>query len=218
MAKLIDISIPISSDMPVWPGDPPVQVRPAKRVAAGDASNVSVLVLGSHTGTHVDPPSHFIEGGKSVDRLDPTIFVGPAWVLDLPDAAGEIGPVELESAGIPADAERLLIRTPNSGTLAPGRPFREDFACLSVEAAAWCVGRSLRLVGVDSLSVERADAPKEHPVHRTLLSAEVVIVEGLDLSTVPAGACELICLPLRVEDGDGAPARAFVKLLDRQAT
>jgi arylformamidase len=214
MVRLVDVTVPISPDLPVWPGDPPVAIHPAKRIARGDASNVSLLTLGNHTGTHVDPPSHFIAGGKPADRLDLDVFVGAAWVVELTGAAGEIGSAELESAGIPSDVERLLIKTPNSGTLGPGEPFREKFACLSVDAAVWCVGRGLRLVGVDYLSVERADAPKEHPVHLALLSAEVVIVEGLDLSEVPPGSCEVICLPLLIADGDGSPARVFVRLSD----
>jgi arylformamidase len=155
-----------------------------------------------------------MEGGKSIDQIDPLALVGPAWVVEIPNATGEIGAERLEASSIPMDLERLLVKTANSGTLGPGEAFREDFACLSVEAARWCVGRGLRLVGVDYLSVERLDAPKEHPVHRTLLAADVVIVEGLDLSRVPAGPCELMCLPLLVADGDGAPARAFVKLPD----
>ena len=89
-----------------------------------------------------------------------------------------------------------------------------EFACLGLDAARWVVGRGIRLVGVDYLSVERADAPKEHPVHRTLLSAGVVIVEGLDLSAAPPGPCELLCLPLLIADGDGAPARVFIRLPD----
>ena len=214
MPRLVDVSLPISPRLPVWPGDPAISIEPAKRIARGDASNVSMLALGNHTGTHVDPPSHFIEGGKSIDQIDPVALVGPAWVVELPHAAGEIGAEELDASTVPLEVERLLIKTANSGTLGPGMPFREDFVCLSVQAARWCVGRGLRLVGVDYLSVERLDATKEHPVHRTLLAAEVVIVEGLDLSPVRAGLCELMCLPLLVAGGDGAPARAFVKLPD----
>jgi arylformamidase len=214
MPKLIDLSLPISAHLPVWPGDPAVSIEPARRIARGDASNVSRLALGNHTGTHVDPPSHFIEGGKSIDQIDPASLVGPAWVVELPQAAGEIGAEELEASTIPGEAERLLIKTANSGTLGPGKPFREGFVCLSVEAARWCVARGLRLVGVDYLSVERYDAPREHPVHRSLLAADVVIVEGLDLSGLRGGPCELLCLPLLVAEGDGAPARVFVKLPD----
>jgi arylformamidase len=214
MPRLIDVSLPISPGLPVWPGDPPISIEPAKRIARGDAANVSTLSLGNHTGTHVDPPSHFIEGGKSIDQIDPLALVGPAWVVEIPNATGEIGAEQLEASEIPLEAERLLVKTANSGTLRPGTAFRDDFACLSVEAARWCVERGLRLVGVDYLSVERLDAPKEHPVHRTLLTADVVVVEGLDLSRVPAGPCELMCLPLLVADGDGAPARAFVKPTD----
>ena len=212
MAKLVDISLPLSAELLTWPGDPPIAVRPAKRQSRGDAANVSQLDFGNHSGTHVDPPNHFIEDGKAIDDLDPSIFVGPAWVAELPDAVSEISPSELEGAEVPRDVERLLIKTSNSGTLGPGSSFRRDFVALSVEAARWAVERGLRLVGVDYLSVERFDAPFEHPVHRTLLAAGVIIVEGLDLSDVPAGWCELLCLPLLIAGGDGAPARAMVRV------
>lgn len=135
VARLIGVSLPISPDLTVWPGDPAIDIEPAKRIARGDAANVSLLAFGNHTGTHVDPPSHFIDGGKSIDQLDPHALMGPAWVVELAGARGEIGDGELESAKVPVDAERLLIKTANSGTLGPGKAFREDFACLSVTAA-----------------------------------------------------------------------------------
>lgn len=189
-------------------------MEPAKRIASGDASNVSLLCMGNHTGTHVDPPSHFIAGGRAIDELDPDLFLGPAWVAYLPDARGEIGATELERTGVPQGTERLLVKTPNSGALRRRAELLSEFACLSVDAARWIVERGISLVGVDYLSVERADAPKEHPVHRTLLSAGVVIVEGLDLSAAPPGPCELLCLPLLIAGGDGAPARALIRLSD----
>jgi arylformamidase len=212
VARLVDVSVSISPDLPTWPGDPPVVVEPAKRIAAGDAANVSLLSMGSHTGTHVDPPSHFLEGGGTVEELEPDVLMGPAWVADLPGRTGEIGATELEAAGVPAGTERLLMKTSNSGSLVAGATVRDEFACLSAEAARWVVERGFRLVGVDYLSVERADAPKEHPVHRILLEAGVVIVEGLDLSEAPPGPCELLCLPLRLAGGDGAPARVFLRI------
>jgi arylformamidase len=212
VSRLIDVSVPIAADLPTWPGDPPIRIEPAKRIAAGDAANVSLLSLGNHTGTHVDPPSHFIEGGKTVDELDPNVFVGAAWVAHLPGARGEIESRDLERAGIPEGVERLLVKTPNSGRLRRGVPPLSSFVSLAPDAARWVVERGIRLVGVDYLSVERADAPKEHPVHRTLLSGGVVIVEGLDLSEALPGPCELMCLPLLVAGGDGAPARVFIRV------
>lgn len=214
MGRLVDVSVPIAADLPTWPGDPVTTVEPAKRIAWGDASNVSLLSFGNHTGTHVDPPSHFLDGAASIDRLEPDLFVGPAWVVHLPDVRGEISSNELERAEVPEGTERLLVKTANSGTLRRGARVLSEFACLGLDAARWVVGRGIRLVGVDYLSVERADAPKEHPVHRTLLSAGVVIVEGLDLSAAPPGPCELLCLPLLIADGDGAPARVFIRLPD----
>jgi len=214
VATLIDVSVPISPHLPTWPGDPPIRIEPAKRIARGDAANVSLVSLGNHAGTHVDPPSHFIEGAPGVDELDPDVLVGPAWVAELLQATAEIAAADLEGAGIPDGVERLLLKTSNSGALRPGAAIRDRFACLSVGAARWVVARGIRLVGVDYLSVERPDAPREHPVHRTLLTAAVVIVEGLDLSDAVAGACELLCLPMKIARGDGAPARVFLRYPD----
>lgn len=214
MARIIDISLPVHPGMLVWPGDPPVEVRPVSEIAKGDAANVSELRLGSHTGTHVDPPRHFLEGGAGVDELSLDSLVGPALVVDLTGAAGPLGPDELDALEVPSGTERLLLKTSNSALWdrrpAPGAAaFPDRYVALSPEGAAWVVGRRLRLLGTDFLSIERRGAPG-HPTHVTLLSAGVVVVEGLDLSRVSPGAYTFVCLPLRLVGGDGAPARAVL--------
>lgn len=208
MTRIIDISLPIAADMLTWPGDPPAVVERRKHLAE-DGSNVSELRIGTHTGTHVDPPLHFIEGADGIDRVPLDALYGPAVVIHLPDAAGPLGPADLEAASVPGDAERLLIKTSNSDLWRrpPPTEFPETYACLSPEGARWVVERGLRLVGVDFLSVEQRGA-KGHPVHVELLSNGVVILEGLDLGSVEAGSYVLACLPLKVRDGDGGPARA----------
>ncbi|MBI4728007.1 MAG: cyclase family protein [Acidobacteria bacterium] len=196
--------------MMVWPNDPPVSVEPAHRIARGDVANVSLLRLGSHTGTHVDPPCHFIEGAPAVDAIPLDALVGPAVVADLRGVSGAIGPEDLERLALPEGTERLLFRTDNSEIWGrrPAR-FPDSYVALSPEGARWVLARGIRLVGTDFLSIERAGAPG-HPVHVALLSAGIVILEGLDLSGVEPGSYTLLCLPLKVAGGDGAPARAVL--------
>src|SRR5918992_1146729 len=209
MSRIIDVSLPIGPDLLTWPGDPGIRIDSAKRIDRGDPANVSEFHLGSHTGTHVDPPVHFLPGERSIDRLDLDVFFGPAVVADL-GKADAIGRAELDRLGLPEGAERLLCRTRNS-ELWSRLPveFPQDYVAVTAEGAEWLVDRAVRLVGVDFLSVERAGAPG-HPVHPTLLGGGTIIVEGLDLSRVEPGPYTLACFPLRVRDGDGSPARAVL--------
>src|SRR5919109_3861952 len=209
MKRIMDISLGIGPDLLTWPGDPGVEVVPTARLARGDQANVSELRLGSHTGTHVDPPVHFIDGQASVDALPLETLVGPALVADL-RGAEVIGGAELDALDLPAGTERLLCRTDNSDLWSNAKGgFPEDYVAITPEGARWMVERGLRLVGVDFLSVER-HGPPDFPVHRTLLGAGVIVVEGLDLSKVEPGPYSLVCAPLKVIGGDGAPARALL--------
>lgn len=196
----------------MWPGDPPVVVEPVTRVEDGGAAGVSRLALGTHTGTHVDPPAHFVAGGATVDALPLDVLVGPAVVGDL-CAGGAIGPDRLDALRLPSGTVRLLLKT-RGGTngeppaTAPGESGIAPTGALTPEGASWLVDRGIRLVGADTLSIEAAN--DDYPVHRLLLGAGVVIVEGLDLRAVNPGPYRLVCLPLRVAGGDGAPARAVL--------
>lgn len=210
MHRILDISLPVGPDMLVWPGDPPVAVEATARIARGDTANVSELRLGSHTGTHVDPPAHFLDGEGTADELPLDALVGDAVVADLTGRAGPVGPDDLDGLQLPAGTARLLIKTDNSALWAR-RPleFPDDYVALSAAGARWVVDHGIRLVGTDFLSIEERHAPG-HPAHVTLLSARVVILEGLDLSAVAPGAYTLACLPLKLAGGDGAPARAVL--------
>jgi arylformamidase len=206
--RIIDVSLPIAGDMLVWPGDPPAEVIPRKQVSKGDAANVSELRIGTHTGTHVDPPVHFIEGAVGIDRVPLDVLFGPAFVAHIPDASEPLGRDQLDAVALPEGTTRLLLKTSNSTLWRRPRPqsFPEAYACLSVEGAEWVVQRGLNLIGVDFLSIEEKGAPG-HPVHVALLSAGVVIVEGLDLGPAEPGEYTLACMPIKVQDGDGGPAR-----------
>ena len=208
MSRLIDVSLRISPEMLTWPGDPAVEVEPRKQIAKGDSANVSELRIGTHTGTHVDPPVHFIEGADGIDRVELDQLYGDAFVAHLSDARSPIGAKELDALDLPEGTTRLLLKTSNSELWNQEPPdFPDSYACLSVEAAEWAVERGMRVVGVDFLSVEEKGA-EDHPVHKTLLSNGVTIIEGLDLREAPQGPCTLMCFPLRIVDGDGGPARA----------
>jgi len=209
MGKLIDVSMEIYPGMMVWPGDEGVELVRTEKIEEGAHSNLSRISCGVHTGTHVDAPFHFIPGGKTIERLPLDALAGPAWVAGLAGVR-RIGAEELDSAGIPEGTVRLLLKTDNSKTLATETVFREDYAGLTESGARWVLERGIRLVGNDYLSVACRD--QTGPVHRLLLGAGIVFVEGLVLKEVPAGACRFHCLPLKLRGSDGAPARAMVEV------
>ncbi|GBD94660.1 kynurenine formamidase [bacterium BMS3Abin05] len=201
-----DISVGISPEMGVWPGDPPVEISKIASHGKGDACEISRLIFSSHTGTHIDPPVHFIQNGRTADQIDLTKCIGPALVAALP------GRPMIHKKGIEAydwnHIERILFKTKNSKFNRPGR-FREDFTFLSEDAADFLLTKNIKLVGIDYLSVE-GESDLNFPVHRKLLKAEVILLEGLNLSAVPPGMYNLVCLPLKITNGDGAPARAVL--------
>ncbi len=205
--KLLDVSVPLTAGMPAYPGNPDFELQPVKRIAEGSSSNVSRLVMGTHTGTHVDAPRHFIEDGAGVDALSLDLLIGRARVVDIPKRGG-IGVEELAAIGLREDI-RLLIKTPNSA-LWNGEGFHQDYTYVTEEGAKYLVGQGVKVVGVDYLSVEQFKKAGA-PAHRALLSQGVVIIEGLNLSEAEPGMYEMYCLPLRVAGGDGAPARVILK-------
>jgi arylformamidase len=206
---IYDISVPIRSGMPVYDGDPGVEIQPWSALAKGDSANVSFLHFGAHTGTHVDAPAHFIEGARKIDALSFEALIGPARVIHVPADMTEIDPGFLDTCDLD-QVERVLFHTRNSGFWHEG--FRKDFTHLSPEAAQKLVDRRVKLVGIDYLSIEKFHSG-HHRTHLTLLSNDVVIVEGLNLSDIPAGDYELICMPLKISEGagDGSPARAVLR-------
>jgi len=206
--RIYDITLPITPTMVVWPGDPGVEITRVSDLERGDPATVSQLSLGAHTGTHIDAPCHFVPGGATVDQIPIHVLVGPAFVADARPAS-VLDRDTLAGLGIPARTERLLLRTHNSDSWTPGHAeFRPDYVAITTGGAEWLVERGLRLVGIDYLSI----APFEDtgPTHRKLLEAGIVALEGLNLSNIAPGTYELICLPLRIVGGEGAPVRAIL--------
>ena len=211
MPRLIDISVRVHPAMPTWPGSAGVRFHADRSFERGDAVNVTRLDMDVHSGTHVEAPLHFIDGGPGIDTTSLEVFVGLAHVIDL-GAVRAIGGSELQAASIPAGSERILIRTANSGLWSEHpHEFREDFAALTDEGAAWLVNSGIRLVGIDYLSVQLFGGNDE--THRTLMRGGIAILEGLDLSGVAPGEYRLTCLPLRLSGTEAAPARAILEAL-----
>lgn len=222
MNGLIDISVPIREQMPIWPTDAGVTIELVKSIANGDAANVTRLNLGAHTGTHVDAFYHFKPDGKRLDEMDLSVYLGPALVLSF-DSPQCVTRHDLENHPLNdqlQQAERLLIKTVNSRADWSRQPFNENFCYLAPGAAEYLAALPcMRLVGIDYLSVEsfhaRAIYGEDAPTHQRLIQADIFILEGLLLENVGEGWYELICLPMHIENGDGAPARAVLRPLPR---
>jgi arylformamidase len=206
-ARFLDVSVPLAAGIPAYPGNPEFELQPIKRIADGGSSNVSRLIMGTHTGTHVDAPKHFFDTGAGVDRLPLELLVGRARLVQITRRGG-IGAEELAAVGLREDL-RVLLKTPNSA-LWNGSEFRPDYTYLTEAGARYLVEQGVKVVGIDYLSVEQFKKPGA-PAHRALLSQGIVIIEGLNLSEAEPGMYEMYCLPLRVTGADGAPARVVLK-------
>jgi arylformamidase len=208
-----DVTRPVRAGMPIYPGDPVVEVE-AVATVVGDGYAVARLALGTHTGTHLDPPAHFIEGGLTVDQAPLDLLIGRARVVRV-ESARSIGPAALQTEAL-AGVERVLFqtrRTPaEEGDLADGA-----WVYLEPEAARMLAEGGTRLVGIDTFSVDPPE-PGAASAHVELLGRGVWILERLDLFAVPPGDYDLFCLPLKIAGGDGAPARVVLRARGRCAT
>ena len=205
--RLLDVSVPLAAGMVTYPGNPEFELQAVKRMSEGASSNVSKLVLGTHTGTHVDAPRHFFDNGVAVESLPLDLLIGRARVIQI-HRRGAITREDLAEAGLREDL-RVLLKTQNSAFWRD-QAFRQEFTHLAESGARYLVEQGVKVVGIDSLSVEQFEKPGA-PAHRALLSGGVIIIEGLNLADVEAGMYEMYCLPLPVRGGDGAPARVVLK-------
>jgi arylformamidase len=208
MMTIYDISLTISNNLPTWPGDTPIDLVRNKDMHDGELYTLSQFTSTVHVGSHLDAPMHFVRDGHGVDQIDLNKLIGLCYVVDLPNV-DSIDAQSLEQANIPAHVTRLLCRTRNSQYWLRGdKVFHTDFVAIDPSGAEWIVQRGMQLVGVDYLSVGAYD--NGIPTHEILLSHGVVPVEGLDLSRIEPGEYQLICLPLKLKDCDGAPVRAVL--------
>jgi arylformamidase len=208
-ARLIDVSPKLREDMPTYPGNPPFKIRQVRTVEEGANSTLSEVTTGTHAGTHVDAPSHFIAGERSLEDMGLEPLVGRARVIAV-DADDEIAVSDLEPHSI-EEGERILLKTRNS-MLWERSEFVKDYVFLSVEAARYLAGKRLACLGIDYLSVGGKGNGVE--VHQALLGAGVMLVEGLDLTEADPGEYDFVCLPLRLADAEAAPSRAVLRPLE----
>jgi arylformamidase len=204
----IDISVPLHSGMVHWPTDQEVRIERKLSLDRGDAMNLTAASMSVHTGTHMDAPLHFIAGAAAIDRMPLDATVGSARVLEFPSSAS-IGPAELSPFAIDT-GERILLKTSNSRRCWQTDRFVADFVSVTPDGARHLAERGIRAVGIDYISIG-ADGEEGDETHRLLMAAGIWIIEGLDLSAVEPGDYDLICLPLKVAEGEGAPARAMVR-------
>ncbi len=205
---ILDVTVPITNSMPVWPGDPQVRLSPKSHLSRDKSHTVKLtaIEMGSHTGTHVDAPYHFVEGGKRLHEIPLEQLTGKATVFEIAGVRS-IGLGNLEHRkwdGI----ERVLFKTDNSQHWQDEK-FYEEFIYLEPDGAEFLVQRGIQLVGIDYLSIDEFKSEK-HPTHFALLTRDIVILEGLNLSKVPAGEYTLFALPLNLQDADGAPSRVIL--------
>lgn len=207
---IYDISVPVSSDLPVWPGDPRVSLERVSKIEEGADANVTFIRMSAHTGTHIDAPYHFLGGDNdTVDQLPLELLIGPAYVLHVPVEVNLVKTETLQALVIPEGTTRLLIKTRNSNYWQSAETeFIKEYVAISPDAARYLIERGIQVIGVDYLSVAPFD--NTIPTHRILLEAGVLIIEGLNLSGIDQKNYELYCLPLNLIGTDGAPARAVL--------
>ncbi len=207
--KIYDISLTITPKIPVWPGDIQVQLERVKKIEDGATDNLSRMTLGVHTGTHMDAPYHFVADGKKIDELPLDQFVGKAQVVRIPDQVDLVTKDELKKAALDPGVKRILLRTRNSQYWSGHeKKFQRDFVAISEDGAKYLADLGYIFVGVDYLSVGPFDNSK--PTHDVLLQAGMALLEGADLSKVPAGVYMMYALPLKLGATEGAPTRAIL--------
>lgn len=204
----IDVSVMLRDGMVRWSDNPPVRIHRTQDMVRGDDCNVTAVSLGVHSGTHMDAPVHFLPKGQGIDAMPLSATVGRARVIGIRDRES-IKPDELRKHRI-RRGERILFKTRNSPWCWKTDTFLKDFVFLSEEGARWLADRQIGSVGIDYVSVAGFYSDTI-AIHTTLLNAGMWIIEGLDLSRVQPGKYDLICLPIKIAGGDGAPARALLR-------
>ena len=204
--KIFDISLPLTNDTIVYPGNPAVSIS-FQQSLPQDSANVSEISLGSHTGTHVDAPYHVNNKWKKMHEIPLDCFIGPCRVIDATGCTEAVHIRDLvRDRGI-MSGERILAKTNNS--IRGFDEWYDDYVYLDGGAAEFLAGKDIALFGIDYLSVKQRGSDDTRP-HDALLQKNIPIFEGLNLKDVPPGEYQFIGLPLHIPGIDGAPARAIL--------
>lgn len=207
MKNIIDITIPLGPDTPLYPGDPQPELELLNCISEGDALTASKLHLASHVGTHVDLPAHFVENGATLGDYTVDRFVGPGWVLDLSDVSKSICVDRLAKEKIP-EQRHLILRTRNSRLLQESN-FVDDYVYLEEDAASWLLETNPLSIGIDYYSLDPVDSVA-FKAHRRCAEVGIPVFVCLDLRKLGAGACWFAGLPVSFPALEGAPVRAIV--------
>lgn len=204
--KIIDISMELSDETVTYEGDQGIKFEIVKNFPQSRVM-LSKVDMGLHSGTHVDSPAHFLDGGKKLDEMPLESLIGKARVCDLTDATESVGASELKGCKI-EEGEIVLLKTKNSELL-DDKKFHREFVHLTDDGADYLVDNKIKAVGIDYLSIDKFKSETGY-VHKSLLSKDILIIEGLDLRSVQAGTYTLYCLPLRIKSREAAPARCIL--------
>jgi len=204
--KIYDISVPLSSGTPVFPGRPRFGRKLILSLARGEGANISELALTSHTGTHVDSPNHFIQNMDTIDKISFKSVIGRARVFEL-EVTEKIDAPDVQALVI-EPGSIVLFKTRNS-TLWAEKEFRKDYVYLTKGASEVLRDKEVVAVGLDYIIPDELEN-MERPVHHVLFGKGIILIEGINLRDVPPGDYFLICLPLNIKDGEAAPARAIL--------
>ena len=212
MKKFYDVTLTIDKALPTWPGDPELTLERVNKIEEGRNANVSRLDMGVHTGTHVDAPFHFLQDGNTVENLDLNALIGPVQIVQVADEVDFITADVVKKAGLVPGIERVLFKTRNSAYWHESTlKFHTDFVGITEDGAQLLVDLGFRFVGLDYLSI--APYKQSRPTHEVFLKREVVLLEGADLTEVQPGIYRLICLPLKLGNTDGSPARVILETI-----
>jgi len=214
MQNWIDVSIPISSDLPVWPGDPTPQVTWLSQIIRGEGINLSKIEMSLHSGTHIDAPSHFIEGGLSIDEIPLDLLIAEVQVINIPKELKIIKESFLNALNYEIP-DKIFFKTNNSFMhYLHNKSFVKDYVGIDPAGAKWLVDHKVKVVGIDYLSVAPYWDAAE--THRILLESNVIIIEGLDLRLIQEGKYRFVCLPINVKGREAAPARVLMQMSNDQ--
>jgi arylformamidase len=200
---MIDISVSLFHEMDVYEGDPSFHLEPIQSIENGDKHKLSKVSMCVHSGTHIDAPCYYIQNGKSIDQISPEFFVGKCMLIEIHNEDSLITIKHISSI---LETDKILFKTTNQ----PGK-FSQNYTSLSLETSYPLIEKGIKLIGIDSFSIESFFGNGD--VHCALLEKEIVILETLDLTRVSPGIYELICLPIKLCESDGSPARAVLILI-----